>query len=261
MCGLVAIINKNTNGTTQEQNEVFSTLLFLDLLRGADSTGVMCIENNGDLSLAKEAVDSLAFIRTKEYQSLLTKAFKSGSALIGHNRKATRGVVNDENAHPFVVDDNIVLVHNGTMYGDHKKHADTEVDSHAIAHVIHETGDVEAALNKIDAAYALIWYNVKEGTINFVRNTSRPLWWMETHNAWYFCSEKEMLDFAAKRHKLNLKEQPAELPHDLLQTFKLRNHGGWESDNKKIKIESKYQYQGNSMGKYYPGASAWAMPG
>lgn len=250
MCGLLAILNKNSNGFSADQNDHFSTLLFLDLLRGNDSTGVVCVTNNGDLALAKEASHSLDFMASKEYTAIMNRSFNRGSALIGHNRKATRGTVNDENAHPFVVDNNIVLVHNGTLWGDHKKHADTEVDSHAIAHVIHESnGDVQAALNKIDGAYALIWYNVADATVNFVRNKERPLWWMETYNSWVFSSEKAMLDFVIARHKIHPSKGPTEFPENVLQTFALQNNGGWKESSQKIEIKSK-SYSGQTA--FYP---------
>ena len=47
-------------------------------------------------------------------------------------------MINDQNAHPFV-ENNIILVHNGVVY-NHKKHEDTEVDSHAIVHMINNMG-------------------------------------------------------------------------------------------------------------------------
>lgn len=222
MCGLVAVIGKPSNGFTAELNDVFTTLMFLDQLRGEDSTGVFTVTNKGEVFGAKEASDATKFLKSKDYGTILKRAFAEGAALIGHNRKATRGEVNDANAHPFVVDNNIVLVHNGTMYGDHKKLADTEVDSHAIAHVIHESnGDVQAAMDKIDAAYALIWFDFSSGKLNIIRNTMRPLWFMELHNAFVFSSEKAMLDFVITRHNLNPKTAPTELRPNVLQTFTL----------------------------------------
>lgn len=238
MCGLVGLINKNSNGFTKEQQAIFSDLLFIDYVRGPDSTGAVLIDNNGNVKGAKEASDSITFLRSKAYDELMTGAWRNGSAMIGHNRKATRGNVNDENAHPFVVDNNIVLVHNGTLWGDHKKHAEVEVDSHAIAHVIHEKGNVEEALNSIDGAYALMWYNVAEGKLNIIRNSQRPLWWMELHSAWVWSSEKAMLDFVISRHTLRPKEGPTELPENTLQEYTLKNNS-WACDFREIKMKTK----------------------
>lgn len=235
MCGLVGLINKSAIGFSREQQEVFSTLLFVDQLRGPDSTGVFALNYDGDVMVAKDALNSTDFLQTKEYQAAMQKVWNRGSAIIGHNRKATRGSVNDENAHPFNVDNNIILVHNGTMTDDHKKHAQVEVDSHAIAHLIHEKGNVTEALSAFNGAYALIWYDVRDCSINFIRNDQRPLWWMETANSWIWSSEKAMLDFVTARHNLKLIEEPAELPEDIHQKFTLSNRS-WVASNEKLTI-------------------------
>ena len=60
------------------------------------------------------------------------RVISKGKALIGHNRKATVGSVNNATAHPFVVGDSFAMVHNGTLR-NHKALADTVVDSEALA--------------------------------------------------------------------------------------------------------------------------------
>lgn len=256
MCGLVSVITKLQCGFNREQQDVFSELLHIDMLRGPDSTGVFAVNGPGDIFLAKEASTPPTFMKNKAYDELLRKNYSTGKALIGHNRKATRGTVNDDNAHPFVVDNNIVLVHNGTMFGDHKKFADVEVDSHAIAHLIHENkGNVTAALNKLDAAYALIWFNVADNTLNFIRNTQRPLYWAETKDAWLWASEECMLDFVISRHKLKVIDGPSLLPEHLLQTFTLKT-GGWSSSSEQLTITDSFrQTRYESYGSYE--SSSW----
>lgn len=236
MCGLVGVINKYSYGFTQDQQNVFNTLLFVDMLRGPDSTGVFAVSNTGNVITAKEASNSVDFMKHHEFNELHKRVFRSGSALIGHNRKATRGEIIDENAHPFVVDNNIVLVHNGTMFGDHKKHAEVEVDSHAIAHLIHEKGDVGKALGSFYGAYALIWYDFEQGTLNMIRNSQRPLWFMETHGSWIWSSEREMLEFVQGRFNMQVKEAPQEIPVDTLFTYTLLEKGGWDFTNKAVDI-------------------------
>ncbi len=226
MCGLVAIINKNRNGFTGEQRDVFNTLLYISgLFRGDDGCGIVSVDNIGNVKLAKSGMDVPNMQRTKEYGEVTTKAFNSGWALFGHNRAATRGVVNDENAHPFVAD-NIVLVHNGTFQGDHKKLHDTEVDSEAIAKVLAESTDSEQALRRINAAFALIWYNIDTKTLHVIRNSQRTLFFFETHNSFVFASEKSFLNFVIDKFDLKPLGKGVELLAEHVEvTYKLEDNG------------------------------------
>jgi len=236
MCGLVAVITKNRFGFTKNQVDIFDSLLFIDQLRGMDSTGVALVEKSGSLSLAKEASNATVFRTKPEYGQLLKTAFQTGSALFGHNRSATKGSITDENAHPFVVDDRITLMHNGTLWGDHKKLADTAVDSHAIAHVLHRhEDDVESALQEINGAYALIWHDFKNQTLNFVRNEQRPLHWIETEDGWYYASEANMLEWIISKYNLKINGDVNMLTPATLVTYTMTS-GKWEVESKKIKL-------------------------
>lgn len=262
MCGLVAVVSKAFNGFTSRDKDVFSQMLFADTLRGDDATGTMLVDNNGNLDLAKEATTAPWFQGTSEYRDLEVKAVRNGAAWVGHNRKATRGEIKDENAHPFVVDNRIVLVHNGTLYGDHTKIANTEVDSHAIAHLIHQKEDnVEAALSELNGAYALIWYDVKNRELNFVRNDDRPLYYIETNSAWYWASEAGMLAWIMNRN--NVPTTPTNkitlLPAGTLFNFK-HNGQKWEAEQRKLNLTKSTQAD-DDLADYYAsltrGHSKW----
>jgi Glutamine amidotransferase domain len=236
MCGIVAVITKHGNGFTKLQCDIFNDLLYIDALRGMDSTGEFLVTNDGDLYLAKEATAAHDFRKTKEHKDLLDLAFRKGSALVGHNRAATKGEINDTNAHPFIVDNKITLVHNGTLWGDYKKLAEVEVDSHAIAHTIHKHGDdVEKALQELSGAYALIWHNMDNNTLNIVRNDSRPLHFMETSDSFIWASEDSALQWIKSRHNLSLKGEIYSLSASTLNVFNLEK-SKFDVSHKKIAL-------------------------
>jgi hypothetical protein len=110
-------------------------------------------------------------------------------ALLGHCRAATRGESSRFNAHPFCFD-NIVGTHNGTLsYQSHKKltgEAKFQTDSEAIFAEIEAFG-IGPTVKKFKGykendtfscpdAYALVWYDTRENSINFLRNKERPLY-------------------------------------------------------------------------------------
>lgn len=240
MCGIVGAITGFKNGFSSTEADVFETMLFLDTFRGWDSTGVYGVTNENDVFIAKEACHGPDFIKTPAYKDVRSKMIMRGSFFVGHNRAATRGSVTDKNAHPFWVDDNIILVQNGTMRGDHKKHKDVEVDTEAIAHVISETPDVEEAINKIDASYALVWYNVKERKLHLLRNSERPLYiGVSAADGVFFASEANTLLYAAAKSDVKWKEKPYLLKEDTLVTYELNKDKTWTEDVTAINIKPK----------------------
>lgn len=214
MCGIVGFVSKHTNGFSTPEKDMFTRMLFLDTLRGWDSTGVMGITKNGSVQIHKGAIPGSSFIWTKEYGSLADEMLRTGTMLVGHNRAATRGEISDANAHPFYVDDKIVLVQNGTWRGDFKHIKDVAVDSHAIAHLLAETDDIQEAINKINAAFALAWYNTATNSLNLIRNSERPLYVAKfDHRGLMFASEIETILYALSKEKnTKLVKEPYLLP-------------------------------------------------
>ena len=187
MCGLVSLISKRGWGFNNKDLDVFEELLTVDQLRGQDATGAFCVQRNRQVSGIKIASTPWHLFKQPEYNGFKNKAQAQGRILVGHNRKATQGAAtNPANAHPFQ-EDNIILVHNGSLY-NRMGLPDRDVDSHAVAAAFAE-GSYDEVLKDINGAYAFIWWDMKRNKLSVVRNKERPLWKLENKDMMVFCSE------------------------------------------------------------------------
>lgn len=216
MCGIVFA---GGNLLTARDVEFFATLLYMDVVRGEHSTGVFAGYGFYDKSpfqvhIRKAAVPADIFLRTPslwnevkelKYPSPSNKTImlsKTPKFLVGHNRYATMGEINDKNAHPFQ-HGAITLVHNGTLDNqsllpDHTKFA---VDSENIAHSINLIG-IEETIKKLNGKFTLVWHDARDQTLNFIRNKDRPFHFAETHAGdWFGASEEDMLMWLCDRPK------------------------------------------------------------
>ena len=223
MCGIVGLVTNSQFGGITKEMQAFSDLLYMDALRGFDSTGVAVYQNDGGLRITKEAVEASAFIGSKEYDDIFKDYVKCGKAIIGHNRRKTIGAVKDETAHPFLVDNRYAFVHNGTLY-NHQKLSKTEVDSEALAqHLVPLEGDVESigqALGDVYGAYACAWIDAKKEKLYLLRNKERTLYYAKFDGGWLFCSEPGFLKLSFVRHGMKV-EDPIIVPEHTLVSFDL----------------------------------------
>lgn len=223
MCGIVGLVTNSQFGGITKEMQAFSDMLYMDALRGFDSTGVAIYQNDGGLRITKEATDAAAFIGTKEFDEIFKDYVKCGKAVIGHNRKKTIGAVKDETAHPFLIDNRYAFVHNGTLY-NHEKLAKTEVDSEALAqHITPLEGDIESlgqSLGDVYGAYACAWIDAKKEKLYLLRNKERTLFYAKFEGGWLFCSEPGFLKLSFIRHGMKV-EDPLPVPEHTLITFDL----------------------------------------
>lgn len=204
MCGHVGIAGKLV---TKDENTM-KRLLMLDYFRGTDSTGFVGIKSAGDVKLAKIASHPLDLFDMQRFKDALNG--NASTVFMGHNRAATRGVVNSYNAHPFAIG-NIVGAHNGTLSAHTTKLLEDaleetmSVDSMAlIAHI--DRFGIDNTIKKLRSsdngvcpdAWALVWYNIEEKTLNFIRNKERPMWYAynEAFTKVFWASEWPMIDAA-----------------------------------------------------------------
>lgn len=228
MCGIVGVISKNTTGLMKTGEDTFMQLLYANALRGDDSTGLICVEKDSTFHIAKQATEAAWFAPQYIASDIYKDMWARGKAYIGHNRKKTVGKVAHETAHPFVVDDEFAMVHNGTLY-NHKALADTEVDSEALAKVLAKAfekdlyiPDLEETLGRVNGAYAVAMYDQRHHAIRIIRNKERPLAICETPNAWFIASEGAMLFWILARNGFDMAKNKVEaVPDHTLLTFDL----------------------------------------
>ena len=223
MCGLFGAITSYVNGFSNDESKSFFQGLFVDQLRGDDATGICLVENDTQATVKKKSVSADLFLLDKEITDLRNVAISRGAALLGHNRKTTIGGNDDQHAHPFLVNNDKVFFHNGTLY-NHKKLKDTTVDSEALGHHITDYKDIkdlENRLSEVSGAYATVWYDQKEHSVKFLRNHQRPLSYAIAKNgSVFYASERSMLYFILGRNNIAI-DKTDDFKTDTLYTLSL----------------------------------------
>jgi hypothetical protein len=203
MCGHVGA----AGWTSNKDPDIFRDMIWVDGLRGLHSTGAAFIDiTAGAVELVKKAGTPVQLFSEQRFRECLSPRF---DVFIGHNRFATVGERNDANAHPFEFS-NIVGAHNGTLeYRARKALVDNEkygTDSEALFHNLNEF-TVEEVIGEMSGAWALVWYDKRNNTINFLRNNQRPLAYTFSDDGKmiYWASEPGLLRWILGRDPHNIK--------------------------------------------------------
>lgn len=175
MCGLV--------GAAGDMNlrvkDGFKDMLLINQLRGRDATGIFTVMGNGDVDVAKMPGTPDVLFDTKSFDYAMSGMPK---ILAGHCRSKTVGENSRSNAHPYDYD-NVVGMHNGTLrdYYSWSTYNHKTTDSAALFAKIDEEG-LEETFKNLDpsSAYALVFWDKRTETLNFIRNEQRPLWFAWT---------------------------------------------------------------------------------
>lgn len=174
-------------------------MLHLDIHRGKDSTGVAVVNGQGNWDLVKRKGNAWDLFEVKAFDDVMR--YGSNYVYIGHNRAATKGRINNINAHPFEFED-VVGVHNGTIRGQHRliDNAQFDVDSENIFHSIQEIG-LDDTLAVLDGAYALVYWDKRDEELVIVRNNERPMFfcYSEDNRNVFWASEPWILTAALGR--------------------------------------------------------------
>lgn len=204
MCGIVAYTgNEKPNRTILLLGGIYNDA------RGGDAIGWLDTNN-----MVKKSVNPSEFSKVFQNESINLEG--DSNIVLMHSRKKSVGANLTKNAHPFIVKDNLVGVHNGTirniselvenyskLYSDLKMKekliSDMETDSEIFFNLLALTRDVKLFEDyKGDGTF--IWKETKTEKLYIFkgqssRNSSeRPLYSLKTKNGIYFSSLREPFD-------------------------------------------------------------------
>ena len=206
----------------------FKDLLYVAALRGRDSTGVIKVNGGNTAQYLKALGTPEGLLEMKSYdREIDTHGTK---ILVGHCRAKTFGTVSRQNAHPFH-HDHILGVHNGTLRAHYTMRGANsfDVDSDFLYSKISEEG-IDEAMKEMQGAWALVWWNDEEKTLNFLRNDERPLWFAYTKDkrVMLWASEIGMFWAFSRKHELFVDDKGKsffQLPEHQLQSYKINAIG------------------------------------
>ena len=215
MCGIVGYASSQP---LPSDRDFFKQALYVDALRGRDSTGVFAIDTEDKATITKYAIEATDFISTTAFKKYMEGLKNTQRLMIGHNRAATKGTVVNKNAHPFR-HNHISMVHNGSLWFHDNLHRgdDFDVDSEAICYMLSTKGTKDT-LESLCGAFALVWHDAKENKLFMAANGERPLHLALSKDgkAVYWASELGMLKFLLERSSIvvdNYYEVTKELVH------------------------------------------------
>lgn len=226
ICGLVGVVGD----IWLKDKKAFDLMLKFDTHRGPHSTGVARVGMDNKVEVVKGVGTPWHLINEKPdeyYNDKMARDIQGNfKVLMGHNRWATVGEVNEANAHPFT-HGKITGAHNGTLEHRALWAIDDDnlfgTDSECVMHNFNRHGAV-ATIPKLSGAWCFTWYDSEEDTFNLIRNKERPMYfaWAKSGKTFYYASEAWIIETALD--KVGIEHEGIKyLIEDTLNKFYLNN--------------------------------------
>lgn len=227
ICGIVGAASSYLSLT---EVATFEDLMCVSNLRGKQGAGCIVVSEGGKkVHNIKTPGNGLDVLRMESYLKNVTN--KGPQILVGHTRYPTKGGTDISNVHPHHFPGQLSGVHNGTLRKVRNQYlTGDQSDSNAFYKHVTEVGFKEA-LKQVDGAYAMVYVDYTTGTLNFIRNSQRPLFfalvsWGNAGRTAYWASEEGMLRFVLDRRKV--KYEILELPVNELWTLNVNMRNTFE---------------------------------
>ena len=213
MCGIWGYIDTRAAGTGDKEARILRDLCVAGTMRGWDGTGIFYQDagKKAEVFYHKLAVTGAGLMNKYAWEDTAG----GNRFVVGHNRAATIGALDEAHTHPFA-HENVIGVHNGTIHSWRLLFPDTNalLDSDAVFEALSEADDANDVLPKLSAgAYALVWFDHRDGCVHLARNDERPMTFVRTVNGTFFASELKMLEWCIDRHGLRMLESWALAEH------------------------------------------------
>lgn len=267
MCGIFGIYGAPK---TTDHDKFLREAMLCGTVRGAHGAGALkvVIDRKEKLTYStayKVGGDGSTFLADSKARQLLITS-SDVMAVVGHNRYAIGSAVNENNAHPFWRGP-VTLVHNGVVdnqyellnaYGttSHQAKPRVEVDSDSIALALSLSSSTTEVLEKLEGAYALVWHDARNNSLNFARNDERPMFFGIAGDVTVFASERGMLEWLAGRNNIKISEV-RELPVGIMYSVM------YDPDNNKLigrstefKAQARKKWDYTAYSGYNRGASS-----
>ena len=264
MCGLSAYIGKSPDCFKAK------IMMLYNEERGGDSCGIYIYDKlfkDGDKD--KKAT---SFIKSELFP---TKPKNNKNKIfIAHNRKGSVGSNNTQNAHPHVINNDMIIVHNGTIKNikdlckKYEIEEDSDNDSYLLGKIIYEKG--YSVLDDYKGFASLIWTKKSEPNVLYVFKGSsktydgtyakveeeRPLFYSYDKNLdEYFISSLESAILAVSESKLCYKVLPNvifKIDFNLKSTDRKRVVGIYKSNRGETNVNHGVNayYTNSNFGKF-----------